>query len=56
LTDQFGLGQSAHGLDPAEGLLDAFAHLQAALVALVPVPSLLLEKPRGYSRTGIRGI
>lgn len=29
LTDQLGLGQTTHGLDPAKGLLDALAHLQA---------------------------
>ena len=36
LTDELGLGQTTHGLDPAKGLLDALAHLQAGLVALVP--------------------
>jgi hypothetical protein len=35
LTDQLGLGQTTHRLDPAKGLLDALAHLQAGLVALV---------------------
>ncbi len=35
LTDQFGLGQTTHCLDPAKGLLDALAHFEAGLVALV---------------------
>ena len=37
LTDQFGLGQTAHGLDPAKGLLDALAHLLTGLVTHVPL-------------------
>jgi hypothetical protein len=36
LNDQLGLGQTAHGLDPAKGLLNALEHLQAGLVAIVP--------------------
>lgn len=36
LTDELGLGQTAHRLDPAKGLLNAFAHLQTGLVALMP--------------------
>ncbi|MCY1290418.1 hypothetical protein D9M70_395620 [compost metagenome] len=32
LTNQLGLGQTSHRLDPAECLLDALAHLQAGLV------------------------
>ena len=35
LTDQFGLGQTTHRLDPAKGLFDTLAHPQALLVALV---------------------
>ena len=35
LTDQFGLGQTAHCLDPAKGLLDSLAHFEAGFVALV---------------------
>lgn len=37
LTDQFGLVQTAHGLDPAKGLFDALAHLLTGLVTLVPL-------------------
>lgn len=37
LTDQLGLGQTAHCLGPAKGLLDALAHLQAGFVAIVPL-------------------
>ena len=37
LTLELGLGQSAHGLDPAKGLFDALAHLQTGLVARVPL-------------------
>lgn len=35
LTNQFGLGQTAHRLDPAKGLFDAFAHLQSGLVVFM---------------------
>ncbi len=35
LTDELGLGQTTHGLDPAKGLLNALAHLLTGLVALV---------------------
>lgn len=41
LTDQLSLGQTTHGLDPAKGLLDALAHLQAGFVALVPLDATI---------------
>jgi len=40
LTLELGLGQSAHGLDPAKGLFDALAHLQTGFVARVPLGAL----------------
>ena len=41
LTDQLGLGQTTHRLDPAKGLLNALAHLQAGFVALVPLDATI---------------
>ena len=41
LTNQFGLGQTAHRLDPAKGFLDALAYLLAGLVTLVPLDATI---------------